>query len=131
MKTLSVRQPWAWLIVQGIKTVENRTWATAYRGEFLIHASARFDLAAGDFDELREAVRADYGVWIPDDLPRGGIVGQARLADCLLDCSEENDIIWHEPGCYAFLLRDARPLPFQPQKGRLGFFDVHLSPVTE
>jgi hypothetical protein len=38
-KTLSVRQPYATLICAGIKTVENRTWKTDYRGRILIHAS--------------------------------------------------------------------------------------------
>jgi hypothetical protein len=32
MKTLSVRQPYAWLIVAGFKPIENRTWRTTYRG---------------------------------------------------------------------------------------------------
>src|SRR5262245_11201284 len=36
---LSVHQPFAWLIVNGAKTVENRSWVTHYRGPLLIHAS--------------------------------------------------------------------------------------------
>jgi len=36
--SLSIRQPWAWLIVQGHKPIENRTWPTTYRGPLLIHA---------------------------------------------------------------------------------------------
>lgn len=39
METLSVKQPWASLIVCGAKDVENRTWTTPYRGRLLIHAS--------------------------------------------------------------------------------------------
>lgn len=39
VKTLSVRQPYAALICAGVKTVENRTWKTDYRGRLLIHAS--------------------------------------------------------------------------------------------
>jgi hypothetical protein len=38
MRTLSIRQPWAWLIVNGHKPVENRDWATSFRGPVLIHA---------------------------------------------------------------------------------------------
>jgi hypothetical protein len=37
-KALSIRQPWAHLIVAGIKQIENRTWTTRYRGPLLIHA---------------------------------------------------------------------------------------------
>jgi len=43
MKALSIRQPWAWLLVEGFKDIENRTWKTNYRGSFLIHASKQFD----------------------------------------------------------------------------------------
>lgn len=40
MKTLSVRQPWASLLVSGLKDIENRTWAPNYKGRILIHASS-------------------------------------------------------------------------------------------
>src|SRR5437016_10859136 len=43
MKALSVRQPWAWLIVNGHKDIENRSWQTKFRGKLLIHAGQRFD----------------------------------------------------------------------------------------
>jgi hypothetical protein len=47
MKILSVRQPWASLIVNGFKDVENRTWPTRYRGRILVHArSVRMIFAA-------------------------------------------------------------------------------------
>src|SRR5207302_502261 len=38
MKALTVRQPWAWAIVQGKKDVENRSWRTDHRGMVAIHA---------------------------------------------------------------------------------------------
>jgi hypothetical protein len=40
IKVIVVRQPWAWLIVQGFKDIENRSWNTRYRGPLLIQASA-------------------------------------------------------------------------------------------
>ncbi len=40
---LSIRQPWAWLIINGYKDIENRSWPTNYRGTFFIHASKTFD----------------------------------------------------------------------------------------
>lgn len=51
MKTLSIRQPFASLICRGIKTIENRTWKTDYRGKLLIHASGK-PLAWPSFDYL-------------------------------------------------------------------------------
>ena len=43
MKAISLKQPWADLIVNGIKDIENRTWKTSYRGKLFIHASKSFD----------------------------------------------------------------------------------------
>ncbi len=45
MLALSIRQPWAYLIASGIKTIENRSWPTKHRGPFIIHASKLFDEA--------------------------------------------------------------------------------------
>jgi len=51
MKTISIRQPFASLICRGIKTIENRSWDTTYRGKLLIHASGK-PLAWPSFDYL-------------------------------------------------------------------------------
>lgn len=40
---LSIRQPWAWLIVNNHKPVENRSWPTSFRGRFLVHAGKTRD----------------------------------------------------------------------------------------
>jgi len=40
MKALTVRQPWAHHIAQGLKTIEVRSWRTSYRGPLLITALA-------------------------------------------------------------------------------------------
>jgi hypothetical protein len=48
MKIISIRQPWASLIVSGLKDVENGTWPTRYRGPVLIHASQRADDVTSD-----------------------------------------------------------------------------------
>jgi activating signal cointegrator 1 len=39
MKAISLLQPWATLVVMGVKTIETRSWQTPHRGELLIHAS--------------------------------------------------------------------------------------------
>ena len=76
MKALSIRQPWAWLIVNGYKPVENRTWNTKVRGLILIHASKGFDKAGYAWvrDNFPEIVLP-----IPQQFERGGIVGIANL----------------------------------------------------
>jgi ASCH domain len=65
---LSVRQPWAWLIVNGVKDNENRSWRTDHRGPLLIHAS----LSAGGYTEDIEAVERKHGISVPLELDTGG-----------------------------------------------------------
>jgi hypothetical protein len=109
MRILSVRQPWAALIVNGIKDVENRTWLTRYRGPVLVHASQRADDITADEIERR------FGVRLPSDLLGGGIVGMTEIVDCArLHASK-----WYAPGHYAFVLANSRPLPFVRWKGAL------------
>ncbi len=43
MKALSIKQPWAWAILNAGKDIENRNWKTNFRGKFYIHASKKFD----------------------------------------------------------------------------------------
>jgi hypothetical protein len=57
MRALSVRQPYAWLIVAGLKDVENRSRRLRHRGPLLIHAS----IAITPLREIEER----FGVMIP------------------------------------------------------------------
>src|SRR5437764_8289281 len=73
---ISIKQPWAALLVAGVKTVEVRRWPTARRGRVLIHA-ARIP------DDRPEA-------WarVPPELEalarqQGGILGAAELTSCV------------------------------------------------
>ena len=119
MKALSVRQPWAWLIVNGYKPIENRSWPTRYRGEVLIHAGKSVD---------KEGL-----AWVRQNFPHiplpngfsfecGGIVGQATITGCI-NPDSPNPSPWYA-GEYGFVMKDAKPLPFRPYPGQLGFFEV-------
>lgn len=117
MKALSIRQPYAWLIVNGIKDVENRTWTTGYRGPVLIHAGKTYP---------KRDHAADWESWThrafpPDrDTMLGGIVGIATITGCVTSSTSK---WWLGP--VGFTLADARPLPaLIPCKGELGFFEV-------
>lgn len=122
---LSIRQPWAWLIVHGHKDVENRSWPTPYRGRFHVHAGKTLTLAY--YTETTAALKA-LGL-LPADFPSleamrlecGGLVGQA----CITGCVEESASPWFVDGGYAFTLADAQPCAFVPMAGRLGFFNVN------
>lgn len=78
MKALSLLQPWASLVVMGIKTIETRSWATQYRGELLIHASKS---KAGSIF----GTEAPFKKYIKDfnKLPFGAIIGKAELNNVL------------------------------------------------
>src|SRR3546814_18926401 len=81
MKALSIRQPWAWLITQGFKDIENRTWQTKFRGQFLIHASK--GMTKDEYESVQWYL-SDIAthITLPEfgELERGGIVGLATLS---------------------------------------------------
>lgn len=119
MVALSIRQPWAWLILHAGKDIENRSWPTRFRGRFLIHASKGMTR-----DEWADAAGFAFRIGVRDmpeylDNERGGIVGSVELVNCVTESRSP----WF-CGEYGFVLRQARPLPFLPYKGALGFFNV-------
>lgn len=94
MMALSIRQPWAWLIVSGHKDIENRSWATTRRGEILIHAGAQLDRAAHDaLVAGRHPVTgrpSKLGLLYPANrIELGGIVGMAEIVGCVASSESE------------------------------------------
>lgn len=128
MKALSIRQPWAWLILHAGKDIENRDWPTRFRGPFLIHASK--GMTRSEYEDATDPLWARGGPTIDlpafDDLPRGGIVGRVEIVDCVA----ASESPWFR-GRFGFVLRNARSLPFQACRGALGFFDVESSAQGE
>jgi hypothetical protein len=116
MKALSIRQPWAWLIVKGYKDVENRSWPTYHRGPLLIHAARNCDLAG-------HHLARELGIEVPPPelLPTGGIVGQARLVNCV----RKWDSPWFS-GPFGFVLAGATEVGFMATRGYPGLFEVEL-----
>ena len=118
-KALSIRQPWAWLIANGCKDIENRSWATSFRGEFFIHASK--GMTKKEYEECSDFFYGiDPAVIIPHkkELCFGGIVGAATLTACVTDSKSP----WFT-GQFGYVLEEPRVLPFMPCQGTLGFFD--------
>lgn len=73
MKVLTIKQPWAELIIDGYKKYEFRGWKTKYRGKILIHAGMSL--------EKDMMIRfKDYNL----DYTLGAIIGEADLVDCIL-----------------------------------------------
>lgn len=93
-----------------MKDCENRVWRRNYAGPVLIHAGVGFDHEAVPDPGLAERLAGT-------EMPRGGIVGACRVTGCVA----ASDSPWFF-GPYAFTLAHARPLPFVPMRGALGFF---------
>lgn len=104
VKALSIRQPYPHHIFHNGKDVENRDWPTHRRGWTIVHAGV--STSELDMDDPEEAV-----------LPRGGVVGLMKIADCV----DQMDSRWFF-GKHGFVIGDAFPLPLIPCRGALGFF---------
>lgn len=133
---LSINQPWAWLIANGYKDIENREWSISYRGPLLLHAGKKIDsrwfyparhekkgqlyhsrAEQYDMDGIMPAHKDEYAI--------GAIVGIAQLVDIVTD--HESD--WFE-GTYGFVLENARTIEPVPYRGALKLFPVPRSVVA-
>jgi hypothetical protein len=126
---LSVRQPWAALIVLGIKTIEIRRWPLAYRGQLLIHASS--------YPDKREH---GWQVVPPEGAClarlRGGVIGRVNIVDCRQYHSRRaflaerryhhNHPSWFEPNLFGFIFEQPQLLPYFAVKGNVRLFRVNL-----
>jgi activating signal cointegrator 1 len=84
IKALTLRQPWASLVAEGVKTIETRSWCTSHRGRIAIHAGQRYHDGEWNLDLGRATHRICGGFErYPDALPRGAIIASAVLVDCV------------------------------------------------
>jgi hypothetical protein len=119
---LSVRQPWAYLIVMAQKTIELRDWSTPYRGLLLIHAAKKVDREALHYFDLQDS-----------GLDTGCVIGAVELLDVVrmtpdvlrLKRWEHRSFRPHTKSMYGFVLSAiqafAEPVPL---RGSLGMFDI-------
>ncbi len=113
LKALSIKQPYPHHIFHDGKDVENRDWPTKGRGWFVVHAGVS---------------KTELCMELPDHaaMPRGGIVGMARIVDCV----SAMDSQWFY-GKFGFVLADAFPVPLIPCRGQLGFFAPSIEVMGE
>lgn len=114
---ISVRQPYAEMIMRGIKNLEFRTWSTKYRGPILIHASNTLPsdhIAIAQYD-----IGCSRG--LQESLDRGGYLGVVSVDDCIVYNEEDKES--ETPREYAIILY--APVNFDemiPGKGAANFF---------
>lgn len=113
MKALSVRQPWASLLLGTspvepgvLKTIETRTWKTDYRGRLLVVSSKQ---------------PTDQG-------PAGVAIGTVEVVECrpMTKADEEAACCDLYLGAYAWVVRDPRPCHPFPVRGRLYLYEVEV-----
>ncbi len=116
---ISVYQPWADLIVRGIKNIENRSWPTRFRGRILIHAGnvIKWDIVK----QHRRSLGLDS---VDDYEPHTmAIVGMAKIVDCVTTHRSRFFL-----GPYGFVLKNAvrfrRPIRY---RGRQRIFRVPIA----
>lgn len=146
MIALSIRQPWAWLIIHGHKPLENRTWATKFRGRIAVHAAK--GMSRREYDEARAFAEA-RGVTIPPfemfadgfhESPqhsittrRGSVIGSVDFVDVVFSLEEakQKQVDRWYTGQIGFVLKEPRIAPeWIPVRGALGFFRVEGMPAS-
>ena len=125
MKVLTIKQPWASLIVNKYKIYEFRSWKTNYRGKILIHAGL-------STDKIYLKYFKDYNL----EYINGAIIGEAEIVDCILVdnkfngiLKEINSLVYHHDynGLYAWKLENIK-LYKNPiyLKGKLGLWNFNI-----
>lgn len=123
MKVLSIKEPYASLIMMNIKKIETRSFKTKYRGELYIHASLS---KSNQNDELSKLVSPMYGE----------IICKCSLVDCVLMTEEfienlkkEKPVEYkcghYEVGRYAWILEDVKIIESFKAKGKLGIWNYY------
>lgn len=130
MKAITICQPYAHLIVTGVKRVENRTWGTRVRGRVAIHAGKSRQWLNFSQDKSRDQA---YNVPLAD-MAFGAVIGTVNVVACLpIDeirrGQHDEQFPWlrgheHAEGPWCFVLENARRIDPVPLAGKLGFFFI-------
>lgn len=145
MKTITLKQPWAFLVCSGVKNIENRTWKCPekYIGKrVLIHASKdeKLDVSALNRPQLRAAypVLSKHEMFDSEKFDRGAIIGSVRITGCTINHTSvwaektEGTMVGHTfvtpkgvKTTYNWILEDAILFgkPILNVKGKLNFWE--------
>lgn len=127
-RALSIRQPWAWAIINGLKGVENRTWKSNYRGRLFVHAAKYEDLDSVSWvmaraaDQLGIATHQAMESYLRHrDL--GCVIGEVQMIGCVEGRDARPQDPWYFGPC-GFVLSD--PIRYKPIpcRGHLGIFPL-------
>lgn len=148
MKAITIKQPWASLIVEGVKDIENRTWKTNFRGRILIHAGEDRKLDKKPLDMVFNQKQLSVLNELYTELQLcqkhekyGVIIGSIEIVDCVIN----HESVWAEKTHSwnwlkgDFIPKDKRnvvynwvlanPIKFDkpiPCKGKLSFWEFDI-----
>lgn len=131
MKVLTIKEPWASLIIEGYKEYEFRSWKTNYRGKILIHAGKSLEK---DVVDRFKCYDLKYSC--------GEIIGEAELTDCILvdknlneQLKNKNSIVYarsNHTETYAWKLENIKKYSKKIQvSGKLGLWNYELNQEEE
>ena len=126
MKVISIKEPYATLIMNGIKKIETRSWKTSYKGELFIHASISKIVRKNLLEDILNLVEEM-------DFNYGKIICRVNLVDCIymdeefINKIKKNKIEFicgeYKIGRYAWILDSIEPIYPIDAKGKLSFWN--------
>lgn len=122
MKAISIKQPWAWAIANGHKTIETRTWPTKYRGEILIVASKAPDRI------VMQRFKDIFGDEILSQMEYGKAIATAKIVGCKLmtKADEKGAMCDIYDRAWSWRLENVQKIDTFDVKGRLGIYEVEI-----
>ena len=125
LKALTLRQPWATVVAEGIKKYEFRSWKTKYRGKVLIHAGTGIDK-----EDMKKYKNMNL------EFPSRKILAVVEIEDCLELNEELNNKIISENNIaygnkvrtgYAWKLNNIKKINYDKEvNGQLGLWNIDL-----
>ena len=125
MKAITIKQPWATLIREGLKEYEFRSWNTNYRGELLIHAGQGIDKQ--DLEKFKD-LNLEY--------PKSRVVALVELVDCIKidqkfnkELKDKNNRVYgnYDRTGYAWKIRLIKKIDDNKEiKGQLGLWNIEV-----
>lgn len=126
MKVITLKQPWATLVAEGIKKYEFRSWKTNYRGKILIHAGTGVDKK---YMEKFKDMNLEF--------PKKRIIAEVEIEDCLELTDDLNKKIISEKNIaygskyrtgYAWKIKNAKKINIDEEiNGKLGLWNYDIN----
>ena len=125
MKVLTLKQPWATLVAEGLKQYEFRSWKINYRGKILIHAGVGIDK-----EDMKKYKNMNL------EFPSRRIIAEVEIEDCLELDEELNKKIINEKNIaygskyrtgYAWKLKNIKKININKEiNGKLGLWNIDM-----